>query len=307
VNESRESRYIVGSGTDPLSVLQMERVLDLLREAHPRTEFLGYHEMKRGAGRKRGAGETERGLAWACLMLAKREIDIVITEASEIPLKLPAKIGLAAVLERDNPFDVFLSRDDLILDDQLEDSCIAVTDQVRKGQLLYYRSDLQVIECGDSFFAVSEMMNDGRINGFVFPASSIEAYNQQDKVVEVFTSSISTPIPGQGAIALLTRRDDSSARQMLRELNDSASETEIEIERQFLRRVSRDGKGPIGTLVSIEEEKFKIEAVIAAPDGSEKVSGAMGGLRGDEAKVIDMLASELLASGGKKILAAFRK
>jgi hypothetical protein len=60
-------------------------------------------------------------------------------------------------------------------------------------------------------------------------------------------------------------------------------------------------------LANVEEGGFEIEAAIAAPDGSEKISGAMAGALGERARIIAKLASELLAAGGEEIIASFKK
>jgi porphobilinogen deaminase len=71
--------------------------------------------------------------------------------------------------------------------------------------------------------------------------------------------------------------------------------------------VTKDGRGPVGVLGNVEENVFEIEAAIAAPDGSEKISGAVSGAFADRSRIVGKLASELLAAGGEEIIASFKK
>jgi porphobilinogen deaminase len=75
----------------------------------------------------------------------------------------------------------------------------------------------------------------------------------------------------------------------------------------FLERVTKDGRGPVGVLGNVEENGFEIEAAIASPDGSEKISGVVSGALSDRSRAIGKLASELLSAGGEDIIASFRK
>lgn len=284
----------------------MGRVLDLLREAHPRQKFIDIHDLKTRKTTKRNKGETRRGATGTIQALIKGEIDILVVDAREMPLRFKPNVELSAVVRRSNPFDVLISREGLILDDQPDKACLAVSNPVKRGQLLYYRPDLSLLDESGEFETLYRMMIDERIDGFVYAASDVEALNQQDKVAEVFTTSVCTPVAGQGALGILVRKDNKDARAVLSVIDDPASATEVELERQFLKYVARDGKGPVGVLGKVERDEFQVEATIAAPDGSEKVSGVMRGRLGEESNVLEKLASELLESGGKKIIKTFK-
>jgi hydroxymethylbilane synthase len=286
----------MASAKDPLSLVYLERVIGLLRDAHPRYEFVDFRDLP-GGGR-RGA----KGYGHAITMLTKNAVDIVVVDAREIPLRLQSNVALVAVLDRSNPFDVLVARDDLILDEQPENVRLAVTDRVSRVQLLYYRPDLVLSEEAGDMNDLYRLMENNEIDGFVTAAMEVEALNQQNRVIEVFTSSICTPKAGQGAIGLIARSADKSARSAVSILNDPSSYAEVELERKFLERVSKDGRIPVGVLAKMEGDTFEVEATIIAPDGSEKIAGALDGVIGQEEEVIEKLVGELLASGGDRII-----
>lgn len=305
----RVKHIIVGSRGDALSMLYRARACAALAEAHPNTKFV---EAPEGSGRddrsKQAVRKLEARRAAALLQrLEKGEIDVAVLDARRIPLQLAGSLEIAAILARTNPFDALVSHESLILDEQPENTCVAVSDPVKRGQLLYYRGDLKLVNGEDDFPGLFEAMNRRTIEAFVFPASDVEMLNQQEHVVEVFTTSICTPIAGQGALALVGRRDTKDIFSMLRDINDQSAAMEVEIERMFIERVAKDGKAPVGVLANVDDNNFEIEAAIVAFDGSEKISGIMNGALGDRSRVVDKLANELLASGGEEIVASFRK
>jgi hydroxymethylbilane synthase len=297
----RAKQVIIGCRGDALSKLYLERVCAALREAHPHAEFVDFRETptRKLDARKSAAAVLQQ--------LGKGEIDAAVMDARRIPLPLPGALEIAAVLERANPFDVLISCESLILDEEPENTCIAAFEAVKRGQLLYYRSDLKFIEGNDDFGALFASMKRGAINAFVFPAADVEALAQQEHVVEVFTTSICTPVAGQGALALIAPRSKRDVLSLLRDLNDPSTAAEVELERLFLERVTKDGRGPVGVLGTVEANAFEIEAAIAAADGSEKISGAVSGAFADRSRIIGKLADELLAAGGEDIITAFKK
>jgi hydroxymethylbilane synthase len=300
---SPNNRYVIGGRTDRLSSSYQNRTVEALRESNPKLEFASWHDRQRS---ERHGGDHQRDFGWLLQTLVKGEIDILVVDAREVPLRQLAKVEIGAVTRRANPYDVFVSRSGTILDELPEKSCLAVDIAVRKGQLLFYRPDLAIIERGGDFESYYDLLETDKISGFVYTAADVEALNKQDKVAEVFTSSICMPVAGQGAQVLLVRKDDREALMAVGEIGDLASAKEIELERAFITCIAKNGKGPIGVLVSVEGDSFKIEAAVVAPDGCEKVSGnSEGGLDNSEA-VLERLAGEMLESGARDILKSLK-
>lgn len=324
----RSKQISVGGRTDALAACYHERVLEQLREAHPEVIFIDARGARAATPSREKAGAAKRGSVaagapsavaarkrsdprkWAAAILqriARGDLDVAVMDARWIPLQLPPTVEIAAILERTNPFDVLVSIENLILDEQPESTCIAASEPVKRGQILYYRPDLKLVDESDDFDELFAMMKRGEIGGFIFPASDTEALNQQENVVEVFTTSICTPLAGQGALALLARRDHKDVVAALADLNDPSTAAEVELERMFLELMTKDGRGPVGVLGNVEGGVFEIEAAIAEPDGSEKIIGEIRGHLADRVRLVEKLAGEILQSGGGEIIASFRK
>lgn len=295
--------FVIASKADPASFIYLEKVLGLLCGAHPRYSFVDFRDL----GGRQGRGvKTTREFGHLIGMLEKKVVDIVVVNAREIPLRLHTGVSLVAVPKRGNPFDVLIAREELILDEQPEHVRLAVTDPVSRGQLLYYRPDLVLRDESADVGALNELMERDEIDGFVTAAMEVEAFNQQDRVVEVFTSSICTPLAGQGAIGILTRNTDRETRSAVGVLNDSSSLAEVELERMLFHAVCKDGRASVGVLANVEGDLFEIEAAITALDGSEKILGSADGIVGFEEEVVGKLASDLLEAGGNRIIRDYR-
>ena len=277
--------------TDPASANIAVRVMERIWE----TTGEQVVDFRDGPGA--GGGGRPARMESLFSMLRKGKIDILISPVRLLPVDFPEGTFLAAVLPRGNPFNCLISSEELILEEQPGDAPIVVPDRACKGQLLYFRPDLLIVEMDEGLPRLASRMEKGEIGGFVSSAAEIEAMCCQDQVVEVLTSSICMPPAGQGAVGLVTRRDDRETKSLVDQMNHLPSRSEVELERKFLDNLPGRGRGAAVALGTVEEDAFNISAVITAEDGSEKISASMEGPRGSEAQVAEKLASEMLESG----------
>ncbi|HSG26874.1 MAG TPA: hypothetical protein VLA34_00240 [Candidatus Krumholzibacterium sp.] len=235
-------------------------------------------------------------------MLARNEIDLLISSMRAFPHPLPEGTELAAVVRRGNPFNCLISREQLILEEQPGDVPVAVSDRSIMGQLLYFRPDLLVVEMDGGFERLHASLEKGEIGGFVAPAADVEAMACQDQVVEVLTSSICMPAAGQGALGIVTRRGDKRTRDMVEAVDHPPSRAEVGLENLFLDQLPGRGKGSAAALGTIDGDEFRISAAVTAADGSEKITAAMHGWVGEEKEMTGRLAAQLIEAGAVALI-----
>lgn len=289
----------VAGKTDSASQASTAAVLDTLRETVENIEFSDY---SRTVSRSRPVTDISALLG----LVSRGRADIAMIEAGEMPLKFSGKLEIGAVLLRGNPFNVIISDEEMILDEFPAGISIAVGDPGIRGQILSYRNDIELVDRDEDYENLRELLDRGEIGGFVARAWEVELLGRQDEVVEVFTSSVCMPPAGQGAVALIIRAGDKNAAAAVRQVNHPASLSEVMLERMLLGALSKDGKGGIGVLAEFEEDEFAISAVIASPDGSEKIMSEETGWKGDELKVIGSLVEDLFEKGGGEIMEMYR-
>jgi hydroxymethylbilane synthase len=114
------------------------------------------------------------------------------------------------------------------------------------------------------------------------------------------------PAPGQGAIQVSARLDDSFCLEVCQELNDPVTELCTRIERDFLRALLGGCSTPIGALAEMEGDEMYFRGNILLPDGSRKASIEKV-LPADIALNLGRSAAEeLLAGEGREILERFQ-
>jgi len=277
------------AGSDEAGIW-LNAAVDDLRTAAPRTRITA----ESPSGRQEGgfAGDLLEQLE----SLKGKDLDILVSEASRIPLSLSEGLHIGAVLKRGNPFDALISSSEAILEDFPVETLIEVCNPVTRSQLLYFRPDLKCIDRCCGFRSCYRRMIRGITGGFVLSASVVEALNQQEKVAEVFTSSICMPAAGQGAMALITRKEDGGAGDLVNKLNHEPTLREIAIERMFLRHM--DDNGYTGVLCRMDESGFNLSAAWTTPDGSDRIERRMRSDFGEEDVLAEKMARELMEAGG---------
>ena len=91
---------------------------------------------------------------------------------------------------------------------------------------------------------------------------------------------------------------------MLNFLNDVPTVQATAAERAFLGLLEGGCQVPIGVHADVEGDKIKIEAIIAALDGSTVLRDTIEGAAGEAVALGQELGKKMLANGGQEILAA---
>jgi len=229
-------------------------------------------------------------------MLEKGELDILVCDASLIPLALNPELKIAAVLDRSNPFNVFISESVSIFEDYSGEMPIDVFSPVIKGQLIYHHPTYKYVDCERDFSICYQRMLNDECGGFVLPAFLVETLNQQGRVVEVFNSSVCMPPPGQGAIALVTRKSDRRTGKVAGKLNNRNVYLAVTLERKFAEKVMGRGNC-VGALCSVSGAFLDFSAVIVNPDGSERIERTVSGDTDEGMDIIRKLIDRIYSAG----------
>ena len=110
--------------------------------------------------------------------------------------------------------------------------------------------------------------------------------------------------------AISTLRNISSSEEQFRDtvqsINDPATHSMLRAEWAFLEELNVDAAAPIAVLAGIEGKAHELEGMVCFPDGSERIQCMVKGSIGDEEDVGRTLATEILESGGREVIAEFR-
>ena len=298
------TRCRIASDADYLSKVQLAEVSQELKKHCPNLaiEAILSDENANKAG---DAPASPGRIAGLMKRLLDGEFDVLVLNAAYLPAKLSNGLTIGAITSRLTPFDVLIASVDCILDELPDEASVIANDLRREAQLLYYRPDLRMVRSKGSVDSIIQKVKSGKVDAAVLAAADVERLHKQDQVSEFLTCSISIPAAGQGSLAVLVRSDEEHTKKSVQEINDAASYSEIVAERAFVDFMGTQEHAPIGVLGSLEGKALELEGMIALPDGRHRIHSVAKGTRGQEAKLGEKLAAEILEAGGTDLIQEF--
>lgn len=219
---------------------------------------------------------------------------LMVVEASDLNLPLPDGLDILCVPDRQTPFDAFLNRQGLIMDEMDPGSRIGVLGVRSKAQLSALWPDMVFrILPGGVDMAMEIHLRRSEVDGLVLPAAVAEHLGIQSIVAEIFSPEFVLPGPGQGILVVLGLASDAEARRVLSAVHSVASEAELTAELAFRASMIQDRDLPVGALARVTGDQMVI--VGATGRGENRIS--VTGRRDEAAEVGAGLASQILCHG----------
>ena len=236
--------------------------------------------------------------------LLSGEVDLAVHSLKDMPTVLPEGLCLTAITERANVGDAFVSNKYNSFAELPLGAVVCTSSLRRKAQLLAARPDLTIRDLRGNVDTRLRKLDEGLYDAVILAAAGLERLGHGDRIKDVIPSGVCLPAVGQGALAIECRTDDAEVRQMLDFLNDMPTVHATNAERAFLGLLEGGCQVPIGVHADVEGDKIKIEAIIAALDGSTVLRDTIEGTATDAVALGQELGKKMLANGGQEILAA---
>ena len=236
--------------------------------------------------------------------LLSGEVDLAVHSLKDMPTVLPEGLCLTAITERANVGDAFVSNDYACFEELPLGAVVGTSSLRRKAQLLAARPDLTIRDLRGNVDTRLRKLDEGLYDAVILAAAGLERLGHGDRIKAIIPSDVCLPAVGQGALAIECRTDDAEVRQMLDFLNDQPTVYATAAERAFLGLLEGGCQVPIGVHADVNGEQIKIEAIIAALDGSTVLRDTIEGAAVDAVALGQELGKKMLANGGQKILAA---
>ena len=235
------------------------------------------------------------------MRLLDGSIDLAVHSLKDVPTELPSGLTLAAITERAEPFDAFISNKFNSIAELPRGAIVGTSSLRRRAQLLSIRSDLQIRDLRGNVDTRLRRLDEGKFDAIVLAAIGLKRLGHGDRIKKILPISEMIPAVGQGALAIEIA-EGGRVENFVRVLDDPISRAAVSAERAFLRVVEGGCQVPVGVFASIVGEGLRIEGVIASPDGREIVRGSIVGSLDRAAELGAKLAHQLLDDGGRNIL-----
>ena len=234
--------------------------------------------------------------------LLARRIDIAVHSMKDMPADIPQGLCIGAIPERENPVDVFISRNGAGFHELAVGSVIGTSSLRRGAQLRHARPDIVIRSIRGNLDTRLKKLESEDFDALVLAAAGVKRLNLEHKITEYLDPGLMLPAIGQGALCIETRKDDAIVGPLVASLDHASTRSVVAGERAFLNRLEGGCQVPIAGHGRICENQFALTGLVAEIDGARVIKGEKSGpLDSPETIGID-LAEELLARGADKIL-----
>jgi porphobilinogen deaminase len=209
-------------------------------------------------------------------LLAGR-IDAAVHSLKDLPVDQPPGVCLGAILERENPADVLISKYPGGLD-ALDDGMTVATSSVRRQRFLqWHRPGLRVVGIrGNVPTRIRKLLDSEEIAAIVLAGAGLRRLEAIGCELHLDRCHLSVldfmlPAPGQGAIAVECRTEDDAALSLLAEIDHIDTATCVAAERAVLGGLGGGCHLPLGARGTITDCQLHLQAAWFRDDRTEPV------------------------------------
>ena len=232
-------------------------------------------------------------------------VDCAIHSLKDMPVAAPEGLVLAAIPEREDPRDAFLSLTAARLEDLPRGARLGTASLRRQAQSLNLRPDLDVRMLRGNVDTRLEKLRAGEADAILLAASGLNRLGLGDLPRSFIDPRLSPPAPGQGALAIQTREADRDA-PWLAALRHAPTALAVAAERGAMAALEGSCRTAIGAHAVIEGDDLVLVVEALSPDGAHRFRGegrvaAAAGATAAAALGLD-LGRRIRAEGGELIL-----
>ncbi|PXW23570.1 hydroxymethylbilane synthase [Paraburkholderia caballeronis] len=302
---------VIASRESRLAMWQAEHVQAALHKLYPSCDVKiagmttrGDQILDRTLSKVGGKGLFVKELENA---LADGSADLAVHSLKDVPMELPDGFALAAIMEREDPRDAFVSNgyDSLAA---LPAGSVVGTSSLRREAMIRARyPHLGVKPLRGNLDTRLAKLDRGDYAAIILAAAGLKRLGLGARIRALLEPDDSLPAAGQGALGIEIRADRADVAAWLAPLHDPRTAAAVEAERMVSRALGGSCSVPLAAYAQWRDGVLHLRGSIATPDAS-RVLRADGSTRAtDTASAIELgreVSQALIAQGALDIVRA---
>jgi len=234
------------------------------------------------------------------------EVDLAVHSLKDLPVAPEPGLTVAAVTRREDPRDALVARDGLTLGELPAGAVVGTGSPRRAAQIAALGLGLDVRAIRGNVDTRLRLVHDGKVDAVVLAAAGLARLGRLDEVTELIDPLQMLPAPGQGALAVEVRSDDSQTTAAVRSLDDADTRASVTAERALLAALEAGCTAPIGALAEVVEgmdgAELSVRAFVGSEDGAAELRRSVTGPVPEAERLGRELAAVLLEDGARDIV-----
>ena len=234
--------------------------------------------------------------------LLDARIDLAVHSLKDVPFQLPDGIDFAAIPEREDPRDVFISNGPT-LQELPAGARIGTSSLRRQVQLRHHFPALHLETLRGNIDTRLRKLASGEFDGIILAAAGIKRLGYEQRSTQILNDDIMISAVGQGALGIVCRSADASTRAVLQVLDHVPTRTAVTAERGLLRALGGSCQIPVAGRATLDVDRLTIKGLIASLDGTRVIADELSGGADRPNELGLELGHKLLSMGAAEILA----
>ncbi len=300
-------RLVIATRESQLALWQAEHIRDRLLALYPgmQVELLGMTTqgdqiLDSPLSKVGGKGLFVKELEQA---MAEGRAHLAVHSLKDVPMDLPDGFMLAAVTEREDPRDAFVSNRYATLSDMPPGARVGTSSLRRQAQLRVNHPDLEVDMLRGNVNTRLRKLDEGQYDAIILAAAGLKRLGFGERIKTEIAPEDSLPAVGQGALGIETLASRSDVAALLAPLNDSLSAARVRAERAMSRKLQGGCQAPIGGYAIERGGKLFLRGFVSDLEGIRFYRAeAEGAIDAPEALGLEV-AEALIRQGADRLMA----
>ena len=289
-----------------LALWQTEHVAARLRIAHPGLEVelvpmttRGDRILDRPLADIGGKGLFLKELEVAML---EGRADAAVHSLKDVPMELDGPFTLAAILERADAFDAFVSSRHAHIDALPVGARVGTSSLRRQAQLRARRPDLKILDLRGNVNTRLAKLEAGHYDAIILACAGLDRLGLSRHIRHRLDAPGWLPAVAQGAIAVECRDGDAETIALLRALDHADTRTCVEAERSMNRQLHGSCHVPVAAYATLDSGVLSLEGLVGSAETGQCIRANEVGRAHDPAGLGRLVAAELMVKGAAELL-----
>ena len=182
--------------------------------------------------------------------------DLAVHSIKDVPMDLPEGFALAAIGERANPFDAFVSNQYARLEEMPKGTVVGTSSLRREAQLRARYPHLVIKPLRGNVQTRLSKLDNGEYDAIILAAAGLQRLELDERIRMILSESDSLPAAGQGLY------------EVLKPLNHDTTHACVTAERALARALGGSCQVPLAAYCTEENGLLTLRGLVGHPDGS---------------------------------------
>lgn len=194
--------------------------------------------------------------------------DLAVHSIKDVPMDLPEGFLLAAIGERANPFDAFVSNRYAALNELPAGAVVGTASLRREAQLRAQYPDLVIKPLRGNVQTRLSKLDNGEYDAIILACAGLERLGLGERIRATLLPEDSLPAAGQGALGIEIAANRMDLLPLLNGLNHALTNACVTAERALARALGGSCQVPLAAYCVERDGILHLRGLVGHPDGS---------------------------------------